>query len=387
MLVISSTQRKPIFLFLTFFFLLLCLYFSPLRYLNVSISIPDEQQQEKSSSIDFRNADSVDQLISNLEHEEIMKPWENSTRANAAFVILTRNSELDALRKTMQQLEERFNNKFNYPYVFLNDEEFTLEFRELTASLTSAKTQYGIIPREHWSYPDWIDVDKADEARRRMGEQQIIYGDSLSYRHMCRFNSGFFYRHPLMEQYDYYWRVEPSVEFYCDIDYDPFLYMQENNKKYGWTISLLEFESTIPTLWETSRKFMKEHPQFIPEKNLLRFVTEDKGKTYNLCHFWSNFEIADLNFLRSPEYSAYFDYLDQAGGFFYERWGDAPVHSIAVAMFLNKTEVHFFDDIGYRHDPFMHCPLDRNVQKKCHCNVDDNFDFTVFSCMNKWLLA
>ena len=64
---------------------------------------------------------------------------------------------------------------------------------------------------------------------------------------------------------------------------------------------------------------MEEHPQFIPENNLLRFVTEDKGKTYNLCHFWSNFEIADLNFLRSPEYSAYFDYLDQAGGFFYER--------------------------------------------------------------------
>ena len=31
----------------------------------------------------------------------------------------------------------------------------------------------------------------------------------------------------------FYRRVEPSVEFYCDIDYDPFLYMQENNKKYG----------------------------------------------------------------------------------------------------------------------------------------------------------
>ena len=28
-------------------------------------------------------------------------------------------------------------------------------------------------------------------------------------------------------------RVEPNVEFYCDLDYDPFLYMQENNKKYG----------------------------------------------------------------------------------------------------------------------------------------------------------
>lgn len=31
----------------------------------------------------------------------------------------------------------------------------------------------------------------------------------------------------------WYRRVEPSVEFYCDLDYDPFLFMQENNKKYG----------------------------------------------------------------------------------------------------------------------------------------------------------
>ena len=36
---------------------------------------------------------------------------------------------------------------------------------------------------------------------------------------------------------------------------------------------------------------------------------------------------------------AYFDYLDHTGGFFYERWGDAPVHSLAAVMLLNATEV------------------------------------------------
>ncbi|KAI9310602.1 glycosyltransferase family 15 protein [Dichotomocladium elegans] len=305
--------------------------------------------------------------------DPIIPPWENKTRANAAFVILTRNSELDALRKTIQQLEARFNSKFNYPYIFLNDEEFTEEFRELTMSMTNAKTEYGLIPKEHWSFPDWIDVKKAAEERRKMGEQGIIYGDSLSYRHMCRFNSGFFYRHPLLLGYDYYWRVEPGVDFFCDIDYDPFLFMQENNKKYGWTIALIEFESTIPTLWKTTLNFMKEYPQHIPKNNLMNFVSDNGGRTYNLCHFWSNFEIADLNFLRSPAYSDYFNYLDKAGGFFYERWGDAPVHSIAVGMFLNKSEVHFFDDIGYRHDPFNHCPTRHELQKKCHCNADDSF--------------
>lgn len=55
------------------------------------------------------------------------------------------------------------------------------------------------------------------------------------------------------------------------------------------------------------------------------------------------------------------------------RWGDAPVHSIAVAMLLKTSEVHFFNDIGYKHNPLMHCPTDPFLQKNCWCNEKDNF--------------
>ena len=33
---------------------------------------------------------------------------------------------------------------------------------------------------------------------------------------------------------------------------------------------------------------------------------------------WSNFEIGDLNFYRGEAYMKYFEFLDQAGGFYYE---------------------------------------------------------------------
>lgn len=33
---------------------------------------------------------------------------------------------------------------------------------------------------------------------------------------------------------------------------------------------------------------------------------------------WSNFEIADMDFWRGPAYTAFFDYLDATGGFYYE---------------------------------------------------------------------
>lgn len=38
-------------------------------------------------------------------------------------------------------------------------------------------------------------------------------GWMLSYRNMCRWNSGFFYKHPRLLDYDFYWRVEPDVGY------------------------------------------------------------------------------------------------------------------------------------------------------------------------------
>lgn len=39
-------------------------------------------------------------------------------RVKAAFVILARNGDLTGVRYAMRQVEDRFNHKFNYPYVF-----------------------------------------------------------------------------------------------------------------------------------------------------------------------------------------------------------------------------------------------------------------------------
>lgn len=292
-------------------------------------------------------------------------------RAKAAFVILARNTDLQGIKTTIPMLERRFNQKFNYPYVFLNDVPFSELFKTEVRKLSNSKMSFGTIPKEHWSYPSWINVTRADEARADMESRRIIYGGSLSYRHMCRFNSGFFYRHPLLEGYEYYWRVEPSVEFFCDIDYDPFIYMKKNHKKYGFVIMLHEYWETIPTLWKTTQQFIDKHKGLVTDKNSLDLIRRPDG-SYNGCHFWSNFEIASLTFLRSEAYGKYFEHLDKAGGFFYERWGDAPVHSIAAAMFLPMDQIHYFEDIGYFHNPFRNCPSNPALQLNCDCDPSQN---------------
>jgi len=114
-------------------------------------------------------------------------------RANATFVFLCRNSDLAGVVSSIRQTEDRFNRHHQYPWVLLNEEPFTDEFKESVISatrvlhirsnrhlrrvqvLTDAPVHFGLIPQEHWYQPDWIDEDRARAGRSRMMAKGIIY--------------------------------------------------------------------------------------------------------------------------------------------------------------------------------------------------------------------
>jgi len=169
--------------------------------------------------------------------------------------------------------------------VFLNDKPFDRNFIDITTAMVSGNAYYSQIPAKHWSFPDHIDVDRAAQTRVEM--KGVVYGASESYRHMCRFESGFFFQQELMQNYEWYWRVEPGIELYCDIDYDVFQYMVDNKKKYSFVISLYEFSETVTTLWDAVLNFTAEYPDYVVDGNAKEFITDDGGETYNLCHMVS----------------------------------------------------------------------------------------------------
>lgn len=318
-------------------------------------------------------------------------------KEKATLLMLVRNRELHKALGSMRMVEDRFNRKFHYPWTFMNDKPFTDDFIRFTTGMASGPVEYVVIPKEHWSVPDSLNKTKIQQGMEKLRTEGVIYGGSSSYRHMCRFNSGFFYRQEALKKYDWYWRVEPDIELYCDINYDPFTFMRESGKVYGWVLSMFEFEATIPTLWQHTKDFISKFPQFIAEDNSLGWIVDGANVTkafaekkvegnYNLCHFWSNFEIASLNFYRSEPYQKYFDYLDSQGGFFYERWGDAPVHSLALALMLPRNKIHHFADIGYNHAPASRCPQDdaSHVSGRCYCDRSRNYDNDNYSCGPRW---
>jgi len=279
----------------------------------------------------------------------------NALRENATFLMLARNQDLEGSRKTLISLEEQFNKWAHYPIVFLNDEAWDQSFIDSVREVVSGETNFGVIGEDMWGFPPWIDQDRARVEMDAQAAGGQYFGDSASYHHMCRFYSGMFYDHDLLRSYKWYWRVEPNVRFTCAITYDPFLEMARRGKRYGYVLSLWELADTVPTLFRKISDFRKvrkvestrlwramiDFTAFPwPFRLLLRGLRhrDADGNHWNLCHFFNNFEIADMDFFRSDPYRELFSYLDHDGGFYYERVCHSP-RNLSLSMLLDKKTV------------------------------------------------
>lgn len=67
----------------------------------------------------------------------------DTDRIPATLLALVRNSEVDDMVASMNDLERTWNHKFNYPWTFFNDEPFSDEFKKKTSAATKAKCNYG----------------------------------------------------------------------------------------------------------------------------------------------------------------------------------------------------------------------------------------------------
>lgn len=301
------------------------------------------------------------------------EPDTRAPRENAAIIMLARNEDIESALTSLQSLEDHFNRWFHYPVVFMNNEPFTADFKTRVGAVASGESIFEVLSPDAFGFPSWMDADHGRDLVRANGALGVHKGDMESYHHMCRFYSGKFYDVPALQRFKWYWRVEPHVQFSCAVTYDPFRLMRERGKKYGYTVALWELDNTLPELFRAVSEFKAlrrikssslwkgfVRPSWMPWGtrwlSAAQPLHDAAGDAWNLCHFWSNFEIGDLDFFRSEAHREFFDFLDSKGGFYTERWGDASVHTFAAALLLEPDELHHFEDFGYYHEPWVVTP-------------------------------
>ena len=87
-------------------------------------------------------------------------------------------------------------------------------------------------------------------------------------------------------------------------------------------------------------------------------VIEDLWKYVNLKYpndiaeglmFYTNFELGKISWFLESEYMNFYQYLDDSGGFYTKRWGDAPVKFLGVNLFMNSKNIVPVNGFTYQH--------------------------------------
>lgn len=127
--------------------------------------------------------------------------------------------------------------------------------------------------------------------------------------------------------------------------YDIFGKMAAEGKLYGYVSTVRDDDACIVGLWDTAEDYARRLGTSLGDNF---FKEWPRGAV-----FYNNFEVSHASIWTSQEYRAYFDHIDQNGGIYMKRWGDAPIKSIAVSLFVPPEKIHRFGDLGYRHAPFV----------------------------------
>ncbi|ELU17833.1 hypothetical protein CAPTEDRAFT_54547, partial [Capitella teleta] len=244
----------------------------------------------------------------------------------AVIYILTKIHRQKLLMRALDSIYQNFNHRFNYPIIIFHEKEFTAKIPQIQTE-TRNKIYFQEIA---FAEPDFM---------KRSIPENITCSSSIGYRHMCRFHSKMLYHHPIIRGFEFLFRLDDDSVLLSQIHYDIFVFMRKNNITYGYKTTSFDQPRCTTGLWEITGHFINVtgvKPTF-----------DNTWKPLKL--FYNNFEVSRSALWLSREYSAYINYLDHTGGVFYHRWGDAPIKSLAVSMFVHENQTHQFTDIKYKH--------------------------------------
>ncbi len=258
--------------------------------------------------------------------QKIWKSWPNS-KPRGVIYFLTRTREFEVkLKISLHQLHEFFNKKFNYPIVIFHEEDF----KHLIPTVRKLTTSTIFFHKVQFQIPEFLgNISK----HARMCQFPI------GYNHMCRFHSKLVFEMSIFENVDFIWRQDDDSFITKPIKYDIFSYMQERDLYYGHLKVYMDSPDCVINLWASVKEYIKS-------KNIKPTYFYSWREPFII---YNNFEIYKIAFWKGKHYQDFINYIDQLGGIYYYRWGDAPIKTLALSLFVQKSKVYQFHDIGYKH--------------------------------------
>ena len=155
------------------------------------------------------------------------------------------------------------------------------------------------------------------------------------------------FSHPAVAEYEFIWRLDSDSFLLERPAADPFVQMRDANASYAW-IHAFRDEAVFTTgLLEETQRFLNAHD--IDEARVHTWVPGAKRWWESPMCFATNCFLARRAWFVSEPYTSFFRALDDSGGFYIHRWGDACVHMLAAAALLDKSAVLQLNSLAYWH--------------------------------------
>lgn len=364
------------------------------------------------------NQDLSHKMVKNQERGK-KRLKKGKQRAAMVIAILHRYEYLKLL-STIENYQRRFNDRYNYDWVIITYRLLPDDIRDNVASVVGTEGAVKFVELKYRAqfldFPKDTDRKRLSKVRRQTRlPAKLRNKNTYQGRHFTRFLLGhFFNMDHLWRDYDFVWRVPVGSSLECDVDYDVFEYMISNGIKYGWLLMQEEYPHLHPSLIGDVKTYITDPKNNFLEKksgflNNAQFLLEDMENPERLrdseyawkmrqCSFFSEFELMDISFFKSKQYQHFFNYLDKQNGIYYETWREPVIKTIATCLFLDNSEVHFFDDLAVAmpSQELANCPINSQffTLHKCSCNPvtlaeslkGDNLQYMYNSpCVHDWL--
>jgi len=136
-------------------------------------------------------------------------------------------------------------------------------------------------------------------------------------------------------RYRYIMRLDEDSYIHSPIEYDVFDFFKQHKYVYGYRMCAYEMKVS-QRMWTL---YKKRNPAFIPKREL----------DLDMCGFYNNFFVADLNFFQSSSIQKFLGFIDKQGHIYRRRLGDLMIHTMSVIGFAPAERIHRFLDFTYEH--------------------------------------
>ena len=265
-------------------------------------------------------------------HEFMTSPSWPFDKPKGAIYILTQRSRKSNLHAILKSVDKFFNNRYKYPIVIFHERESPPFDKEAVKSMTKSALFFQEV---NFEMPYSVNKSLVP----KFATCNTL--NSIGYRHMCRFHAKGVFELDILKVLQYIWRLDDDSLLTRPIRYDLFRYMEGHNVQYAYHFVASESRMCIQGLWETVDKYIASNHTGMTKA----YASWNRDTIY-----FNNFEMSNISIWFSESYRDFVDYIDRTGHIYYTRWGDAPIKTIAVNLFVPEDGIYYFKDVGYLHD-------------------------------------